>query len=129
MTWKKVDGNQSEIVDGLRRLGMTVQDLHIVGKGCPDLLVGVANVNFLVEVKADKKKPLTKDQMEWIGCWQGNYVIGWNITEITQYIVDYLELMGQSRHPDTKFLKAWLKEERKIQVENLRQKRKHYFRD
>lgn len=35
----KVDGNQREIVDGLRQAGCWVLDLSAVGEGCPDLLV------------------------------------------------------------------------------------------
>ena len=47
----KIDANQPEIVDALRALGCSVQSLASVGDGCPDLLIGVANVWFLIEVK------------------------------------------------------------------------------
>jgi DNA-binding NarL/FixJ family response regulator len=36
----KVDANQTEITAALRQMGATVQHIHTVGKGCPDLLVG-----------------------------------------------------------------------------------------
>jgi len=38
----RTDANQSEIVAGLRAIGATVQPLHAVGKGCPDLMVAIA---------------------------------------------------------------------------------------
>ena len=36
----RVDRNQAEIVVALRAGGASVQPLHAVGKGVPDLLVG-----------------------------------------------------------------------------------------
>ena len=36
----RVDRNQAEIVQALRSMGATVQHLHTIGKGCPDILVG-----------------------------------------------------------------------------------------
>jgi hypothetical protein len=37
----KVDANQREVVAALRGAGASVQLLHAVGEGCPDLLVGI----------------------------------------------------------------------------------------
>jgi hypothetical protein len=71
----KVDRNQAEIVVALRSVGATVQLLHSVGKGCPDLLVGHRGQNFLIEVKdwqasnADRK--LNAIQQEWHDAWNG----------------------------------------------------------
>lgn len=71
----KVDRNQSEIVAALRDVGATVQPLHSVGAGCPDLLVGYRGRNFLIEVKdwqaptSDRK--LNDRQVEWHGGWKG----------------------------------------------------------
>lgn len=71
----KVDRNQSEIVDALRKAGATVQPLHAVGKGCPDLLVGFRGQNILLEVKdwkaAKSDRVLTSHQVEWHGGWKG----------------------------------------------------------
>ena len=47
----KVDKNQTEIVEAFRKLGFSVQHLHTVGGGVPDLLVGRGGINLLVEVK------------------------------------------------------------------------------
>ena len=70
----KVDANQTEIVDALRRVGASVQPLHMVGQGCPDLLVGYFDRNFLLECKVGKGK-LTDDQKTWHGDWRGQAFI------------------------------------------------------
>ncbi len=70
----KVDVNQAEIVAALRKAGASVQPLHSVGQGVPDLLCAVCEVNFLVEVKDGAKPPsaqkLTPDQVEWHKAWK-----------------------------------------------------------
>jgi len=69
----KVDANQVEIVAALRKAGCTVQHLHAIGKGCPDLLCAVAGALFLIEVKDGAKIPskqaLTPDQAAWHAGW------------------------------------------------------------
>lgn len=71
----KTDGNQSLIVEALRAAGCSVQPLHTVGQGVPDLLVGVAGKNALVEVKDPAQPPsarrLTPDQKRWHAEWKG----------------------------------------------------------
>ena len=70
----RVDSNQSEIVAALRKVGASVQPLHTVGQGCPDLLVAFRQTNLLMEVKDGQKPPsaraLTEDEKEWIGSWK-----------------------------------------------------------
>lgn len=71
----KVDANQSEIVDALRKIGASVTPIHTVGKGCPDLIAGFRGKNFLLEVKDGSKPPsarkLTDDEAIWFGNWKG----------------------------------------------------------
>lgn len=72
----KIDANQPDIVDALRAAGCSVQSLAAIGKGCPDLLVGVAGCgNLLIEVKDGSRKPseqtLTEDQVKWHAGWRG----------------------------------------------------------
>lgn len=70
----KVDSNQSAIVSVLRAMGCSVQPLHTVGGGVPDLLCALLETNFLVEVKDGAKPPsaqkLTPDQIEWHKSWK-----------------------------------------------------------
>ncbi len=78
----KIDANQPDIVARLRELGASVQPLHAVGKGCPDLLVGFRGRNFLLEVKnldgkrlLNGKPELTPDQKDWFDKWRGKAVV------------------------------------------------------
>ena len=75
----RTDANQGDIVDGLRAVGATVQPLHTVGCGCPDLLVGYRGHNYLIEVKDGAKPPsareLTPDQQEWMSTWRGQKAV------------------------------------------------------
>jgi Holliday junction resolvase len=70
----KVDKNQPEIVEYLRACGFTVQLLHAVGGGCPDLLAGKHGVNYLIEVK-DGKGKLNERQITWHDEWQGQKMV------------------------------------------------------
>jgi len=75
----KVDANQREVVAALRGAGATVQLLHAVGEGCPDLLVGYQGGNYLLEIKDGNKPPsaqkLTPQQEVWHRDWRGHRVI------------------------------------------------------
>lgn len=71
----KVDANHVAVVAALRKAGATVQSLAGVGKGVPDLLVGIRGKTALFEVKDGAKVPsarkLTDDQLKWHAAWQG----------------------------------------------------------
>ena len=86
----KVDTNQPEIVAALRAIGATVQHLHTVGKGCPDILVGYRGVNYLLEIKDGSKPPskrrLTKDEAEWIGRWRGQVQVVKSVIEAVEVV-------------------------------------------
>ena len=81
----KVDANQAEIVKAFRGVGCSVQHLHAVGDGCPDLLVGKDGVNYLVEVKDGSRPPsdrqLTKPQRKWHDTWRGNVAVVKSVPE------------------------------------------------
>ena len=76
----KVDSNQKAIMHALRAVhGVSCFSLAGMGRGCPDLLVGIDGLTFLVEVK-DGAKPLsaqslTKDQVKFIANWTGSPVV------------------------------------------------------
>lgn len=80
----RVDKNQREIVEGLRKDGYSVQHLHKVGEGCPDIIVGHSEngvkYNFLMEIKEGDGK-LTPQQVIWHSCWRGQAVIVRNLEE------------------------------------------------
>jgi len=63
----RVDANQEQIVSALRSAGAYV---WIIGLPV-DLLVGYMNHTFLVEIKTDSKKRLTKLQTDFFENWVG----------------------------------------------------------
>lgn len=82
---RKVDANQAEITEALRRVGASVQPLHTIGQGCPDLLVGYRGINLVLEVKDGEKKPseqkLTPDEANWHARWRGQVAIVRSVDE------------------------------------------------
>ena len=75
----RTDANQADIVKALLDIGASVQILAAVGQGCPDLLVGLAGRNFLLEVKNGSKPPskrkLTPAEAEWHAEWRGQVCV------------------------------------------------------
>lgn len=81
----KADRNQPEIVNALESAGATVQHLHTVGGGCPDIAVGYRGQNFLVEIKDGKAPPsargLTDAQLLFHSIWRGQVAIAESIDD------------------------------------------------
>ena len=75
----RVDANQSDLTRQLRLIGASVQPLHYVGRGCPDLLVGWRGRNWLLELKDPEKRPsarkLTEDEDRWHHGWRGQVAV------------------------------------------------------
>ena len=51
------DGNQGEIVTGLRQIGARVANTAMVGDGFPDIVVGFRGRIHLMEIKDPVQKP------------------------------------------------------------------------
>ena len=87
----RVDVNQAQIVRGLRQCGVTVQHLHTVGQGCPDIMCGWHNRNYVFEIKDPDKPPsrrrLTEDEEKWHEEWGGQ-------VDIILTTEDALKVMG-----------------------------------
>ena len=83
---KRTDHNQAEIVEALRQIGATVQDLHNVGEGCPDLLVGANGRNYLLEVKNGARARLNSREAQWHQGWSGQVVVVRTVDEALQAI-------------------------------------------
>ena len=75
----KVDVTQAGIVQALKRAGVTVQHLHSVGSGCPDILCGFRGANWLLEIKPNIGSPSDKNlrtnQVKWHGGWKGQVAV------------------------------------------------------
>lgn len=86
----KVDANQKEIVSALRSVGATVEHLHAVGRGCPDLLIGYRGFNYLIEVKDGTKtasqRRLTPDQVKWHAKWRGQKIVVESVESALSFI-------------------------------------------
>ena len=68
----KVDKNQKSLVADLKKIGCSVQHLHTVGDGCPDIVVGYRGINYLFEIKnPDLKGKLTPKEKEFFDTWRG----------------------------------------------------------
>lgn len=76
----RTDANQPDIVAGLRAAGASVEPLHFAGRGVPDLLVGRAGCNYLIEVKT-ADGILTPDQVSWHAAWAGQVAVCHTIAE------------------------------------------------
>ena len=88
----RVDANQRQIVEALRKEGFTVQHLHKVGEGCPDIVVGHAHngkpYNVLMEIKEGDGK-LTPQQVIWHHGWRGQCCIVNNVESAIKAVYDY----------------------------------------
>lgn len=71
---KRVDTNHRQIVAALEAVGATVESLHTLGKGCPDLLIGFRGCNYALEVKTLAGK-LNPDQVKWHTYWRGQVAV------------------------------------------------------
>ena len=84
------DANQTAIAETFRALGCSVEFLHRVGQGVPDLLVGICGANYLVEVKDGSKSPsrrrLTDDEAEWHERWKGQVCTVETLDDVTRVV-------------------------------------------
>ena len=87
----KIDSNQNEIVDALRKIpNLSVQITSQLGKGFPDLVIGYKGLNYIVELK-DGNKPksaqkLTPDEELWHSKWNGQKAVCNSLDEILNII-------------------------------------------
>ena len=87
----RADSNQREIVGALRQMGATVESLHRVGRGVPDLLIGFRGHNYLAEVKTATGKP-SRGQVEWMRDWRGQSCI-------IRSVEDAMQMLGLEARP------------------------------
>jgi Holliday junction resolvase len=95
----KVDANQAAIVEALREAGCNVQPLHMVGRGCPDIMVGRAGRLWLMEIKDGDKPPsarkLTEDEREWHELWAEQKRAG--AVVVVESVAEALAVVGVTR--------------------------------
>lgn len=90
MTRARIDRNQSEIVRALRQAGASVQSLAEIGQGCPDILVGFRQKNWVLEIKDGMAPPsaqkLTEDEKRWHQGWSGEVYLVKSVQEALKVI-------------------------------------------
>ena len=86
----KVDRNQIEIVTAARAVGASVQPIHTLGKGVPDLLIGYRGVNLLWEIKdglaVPSRRVLTPDEAKWHRDWRGSIETVTSVAEALEWL-------------------------------------------
>jgi len=86
MRRSRADHNQPEIVDALRRMGVSVAVTSAVGNGFSDLVCGYRGRNELIEVK---NGPLgfkyTDAQKRFHAEWRGRIVTFQSLDEAVEY--------------------------------------------
>jgi hypothetical protein len=87
----KVDLNHGEVIAALRGIQCSVRSLAAVGSGVPDLLVGIGNMNLLLEVKSHGGK-LTEDQLIFAAGWNGQVKTVYSAEEAVNYVKACLAL-------------------------------------
>lgn len=70
----RTDSNHTEIVRAYEEMFCSVVELHKVGFGCPDLMVGCAGRTELVEVKTEHGQ-LEPSQIRFQNDWRGSKVV------------------------------------------------------
>jgi hypothetical protein len=92
--YKRTDSNHTLIVAVFRAMGCSVQSVAMVGKGCPDLLVGKDGWTVPVEVKDGAKPPsarkLTSDEEIWRANWKGSYALIESPEQAHQLVADMM---------------------------------------
>lgn len=95
-SWRK-DANHHSIVRAFRQAGASVVDLSGVGDGCPDLLVGIAGVDLLVEIKLPAGKrggtahsELNQYQRAFHHAWRGRTPVVVRRVEDVEALIDML---------------------------------------
>lgn len=93
----RVDANQKPITDNLRQvakdapLDLTVDLIHTLGKGRPDMMIGVYGLNLLFELKV-ADEGLTDDEVSWHCGWRGQVDVARTASDIIR--IAWAHLLG-----------------------------------
>lgn len=114
----KVDSNQPDVVERLRKIGFSVQPIHTIGGGVPDLLLGISGWNFLIELKSSDKGKLTPDEIDWHADWKGQVNVAVTVETILIIVSDQFQFISDKQSQATKWhLERVLEQERELSNE------------
>lgn len=92
---KRVDVNQSEIIQVFKQLGCSVFDTSRVAGGYPDLTIGRNGKTVLVEIKSSEKATYTPAQELFMLNWRGSTVVRINDIDGAIRLVKLLDNASQ----------------------------------
>jgi len=93
------DANHETIRRAFIQAGADVVSLHTLGSGVPDLLIGFAGTEQLVEVKLPARKTdivktprthLSRKQRQWHQSWKGNEPVVIRTPEEAERLLDLM---------------------------------------
>lgn len=86
----KVDRNQGQIVEALRKVGASVAITSALGSGFPDVVAGYRGTNTLIEIKdgftPPSKRKLTPAEKSWHDAWRGQVCVVETVEEALRAI-------------------------------------------
>lgn len=93
----RTDSNHRSIMTALILVGCSVADTSAMGKGFPDLVVGInKQTTILVEVKDGDKSPsrraLTPDQLKFHKDWKGQLHTVTSVDQALELVAHYRKL-------------------------------------
>lgn len=87
---RRKDRNHPAIVGAFVGMGCTVEVHEPSTTGAPDLIVGVAGINLLIEVKPDvkakDKRELRDTQREWHEGWRGQVAVVRTVDDVVTLV-------------------------------------------
>jgi hypothetical protein len=94
----RTDANHSTLRQCYEDYFCFVVDLHAVGRGVPDFLVGIAGVSDLVEVKTEEGQ-LNKKQILFQKRWTGSkVVIVRTVADVINHVYNIRERISRKRY-------------------------------
>lgn len=71
----RVDANHLEICRALEKCGCSVLSLASLGRGAPDIAIGIEGQTYLAEIKNGKKGKINDKQKEFHEKWKAPIII------------------------------------------------------
>ena len=127
----KVDANQPTIVKDLRNpnlgLQLTVDTIHTLGQGRPDIMVGIFGFNYLIEIKGPAGY-LTNDERNWHQRWHGSVTVSLTASDVLKFVYANMltnDILTDERKQKLEYaieILEVIEEDRRVKFEEARRK-------
>jgi hypothetical protein len=81
----RIDSNQAEIMDALRKCGVWCKDMHWCGRGVLDILAWDSGGAFWVECKTGNEK-LTEAEQRFVDSYPGEWYIARSVEDVVELV-------------------------------------------